>query len=84
MSFGIALYRKNQQELLKLKATGSENIKDTYKEWEKQTSLTIKEFKRKGHVLEKVDFNVIQFNQQCREENKNRILKVDLNILHIY
>ena len=66
----MAWYRKDQWELLKLTAADSENIEDTYEVWEKQAIFALKELKKRGQFFEKVDFDVKQFNQWCKEENK--------------
>ena len=61
MSFGMAWYRKDQWELLKLTAADSENIEDTYEEWEKQAIFTLKELEKRGSdvsINEQPELNV--------------------------
>lgn len=67
---GIAWYKKEQWELLKATAADSENIEDTYEEWEKQASHTIKELKKKGQNIEKIGFDVNKFNDWCKKNGK--------------
>ena len=68
--FGIAWYRKEQWELLKSTAADFELIEDTFEEWEKNAKKALRNLRKEGANVIKVDFDVEEFNEWCKKNNK--------------
>jgi hypothetical protein len=70
MKLGIAWYREDQWELLKVTATDPEVIEDTYQEWLANAKVRVEELREAGQEIVEVDFDVNEFNDWCRNNEK--------------
>ncbi len=67
---GIAWYREDQWLLLKSTAFDSGTMEDTFQEWLQHANETMRKLKSQGLNPVKVDFDVHEFNNWCKSNNR--------------
>jgi hypothetical protein len=67
---GIAWYTPDQWDRLKLVADDSDALDDTHKDWLKNASGRLREFKQKGYQVVKVSIDIDEWVAWCQENGK--------------
>ena len=72
VKFGFAWYRRDQWQLLRQTASDLDVLEDTYDEWLHEAKQRLKDVRELGVDVAKVDLDVVEFNEWCRENGKPR------------
>lgn len=70
MVFAIAWYRAAEWEDVKAFCVDRDKMESSYLEWRASAEKALKELKRRGQLVEKVDFSLEEFKRWCKSENK--------------
>ncbi len=70
INLGVAWYRKDEWQLLRSTAADREMIEETYEEWLECAEKGLKKLKKQGLRPVKIDFNVDEFNDWCKTEDR--------------
>ena len=69
MKTGVAWYRREQWDRLLEISTDSDQLESTYFEWVKQAKEGLKDLKRAGIAVEKIDVDVEDLLKWCQSNN---------------
>ena len=68
---GVGWYRKDQWDLLKKNSEDANDLENTYYEWVANANDTIKTFPKPNHRIEKIDIDVKELIEWCKNEGYN-------------
>jgi hypothetical protein len=68
MSVGVAWYQPDQWQKLLAASADRDKLEETYNEWLQEAERVIKELRRQGLHLEKVDVDIEELVSWCRKK----------------
>lgn len=66
---GVAWYKPDQWERLLAVSVDKDNLEETYEEWTLEAKRVIKELRRQGLNIVKVDVNIEELIDWCQQKN---------------
>ena len=69
INVGLAWWQASQWERLKEISEDRENLEDTYEEWRRNASLTIKNLEAQGQNIKKVKINLEELIFWCNDKS---------------